>query len=159
MMRIHFNTKLAVSVAILALASPVPAFPADQSLESPIELVRRTVEGEIGTGNGAKAMFTDQKGNPQGSQTKLVVETREGMAGMLVAIDNRPLSAAQRQQEEGRLDGLVNNPESLKKKQRAEKEDEEHITRIMKALPDAFLYEFEGTTVGSQELGKPGDQL
>src|SRR5271155_6205768 len=159
MMRIHFNTKLAVSVAILALVSPVPAFPADQSLDSPIELVRRTVEGEIGTGNGAKAMFTDHKGTPQGSQTKLVVETREGMAGMLVAIDNRPLSAAQRQQEEGRLDGLVNNPESLKKKQRAEKEDEEHITRIMKALPDAFLYEFEGTTVGSQELGKPGDQL
>ena len=159
MMRIHFNTKLAVSVAILALVRPVPAFLADQSLESPTELVRRTVEGEIGTGNGAKAMFTDHKGTPQGSQTKLVVETREGMAGMLVAIDNKPLSPAQRQAEEARLEGLVNNPEGLKRKQRSEKEDTEHVTRIMKALPDAFLYESDGSAVGNQEIGKPGDQL
>jgi hypothetical protein len=159
MKRIHFNTKLAVSVAILAMASPVPAFPADQSLESPIELVRRTVEGEIATGNGAKAMFTDHKGTPQGSQTKLVVETREGMAGMLVAINNKPLSPEQRHTEEARLEGFVNSPEGLKRKQRSEKEDTDHVTRIMKALPDAFLYEPDGSAVGSQEIGKPGDQL
>jgi len=159
MKRIHFNTKLAVSVAILAMVSPLLAFSADQSPESPIELVRRTVEGEIATGNGAKAMFTDHKGTPQGSQTKLVVETRDGMAGILVAIDNKPLSAAQRQAEEARLQGLVNNPEGLKKKQRSEKEDTEHVTRIMKALPDAFLYETDGSAVGNQEIGKPGDHL
>jgi len=159
MKRIHFNTKLAVSVAILAMVSPLLAFSADQSPESPIELVRRTVEGEIATGNGAKAMFTDHKGTPQGSQTKLVDETRDGMAGILVAIDNKPLSAAQRQAEEARLQGLVNNPEGLKKKQRSEKEDTEHVTRIMKALPDAFLYETDGSAVGNQEIGKPGDHL
>ena len=159
MKRIHFKTKLAASVAILALVSPVPAFSAGQSLESPIELVRRTVEGEIATGSGAKAMFTDHKGTPQGSQTKLVVETREGTAGMVVAIDNKPLSASQRQAEEARLEGLANNPEGLKRKQRSEKEDTEHVTRIMKALPDAFLYEPDGSAVGSQEIGKPGDQL
>ena len=159
MKRIHFNTKLAVSVAILVTVIPLWAFSADQSPESPIELVRRTVEGEIATGNGAKAMFTDHKGTPQGSQTKLVVETRDGMAGILVAIDNKPLSAAQRQAEEARLQGLVNNPEGLKKKQRSEKEDTEHVTRIMKALPDAFLYETDGSAVGNQEIGKPGDHL
>src|SRR5580704_3425951 len=159
MKRIHFKTKLAASVAILALVSPVPAFSAGQSLESPIELVRRTVEGEIATGSGAKAMFTDHKGTPQGSQTKLVVETREGAAGMVVAIDNKPLSAAQRQAEEARLEGLVNNPEGLKRKQKSEKEDTEHVTRIMKDLPDAFLYEPDGSAVGNQEIGKPGDQL
>jgi hypothetical protein len=159
MKRIHFKTKLAASVAIMALVSPVSAFSADQSSESPIELVRRTVQGEIATGNGAKAMFTDHKGTPQGSQTKLVVETREGTAGMVVAIDNKPLSAAQRQAEEARLEGLVNNPEGLKRKQKSEKEDTEHVTRIMKALPDAFLYESDGSAVGNQEIGKSGDQL
>jgi hypothetical protein len=159
MKRIHFNTKLAVSVAILAMASPVPACAADRCLESPIELVRRTVQGEIATGNGAKAMFTDHKGTPQGSQTKLVIETREGMAGMLVAIDNKPLSPAQRQAEEARLEGLLNNPEGLKRKQRSEKEDTDHVTRIMKALPDAFLFESDGSAVGNQEIGKPGDHL
>lgn len=104
-------------------------------------------------------MFTDHKGTPQGSQTKLVVETREGTAGMVVAFDNKPLSREQRQAEEARLEGLVNNPEGLKRKQRSEKEDTEHVTRIMRALPDAFLYEPDGSAVGSQEIGKPGDQL
>ena len=159
MKRIHFNAKLVVAIAALALVSRVPAFSADQSSESPIELVRRTVQGEIATGNGAKAMFTDHKGTPQGSQTKLVVETREGTAGMAVAIDNKPLSREQRQAEEARLEGLVNNPEGLKRKQRSEKEDTEHVTRIMRALPDAFLYEPDGSAVGNQEIGKPGDQL
>ena len=159
MKRIHFNAKLVVAIAALALVSRVFAFSADQSSESPIELVRRTVQGEIATGNGAKAMFTDHKVTPQGSQTKLVVETREGTAGMAVAIDNKPLSREQRQAEEARLEGLVNNPEGLKRKQRSEKEDTEHVTRIMRALPDAFLYEPDGSAVGSQEIGKPGDQL
>ena len=159
MKRIHFNAKLVVAIAALALVSRVPAFSADQSSESPIELVRRTVQGEIATGNEAKAMFTDHKGTPQGSQTKLVVETREGTAGMAVAIDNKPLSREQRQAEEARLEGLVNNPEGLKRKQRSEKEDTEHVTRIMRALPDAFLYEPDGSAVGNQEIGKPGDQL
>ena len=159
MKRIHFNAKLVVAIAALALVSRVFAFSADQSSESPIELVRRTVQGEIATGNEAKAMFTDHKGTPQGSQTKLVVETREGTAGMVVAFDNKPLSREQRQAEEARLEGLVNNPEGLKRKQRSEKEDTEHVTRIMRALPDAFLYEPDGSAVGSQEIGKPGDQL
>ncbi|MGD0179520.1 MAG: hypothetical protein ABSC15_06880 [Terriglobales bacterium] len=159
MKRIHFNAKLVVAIAALALVSRVPAFSADQSSESPIELVRRTVQGEIATGNEAKAMFTDHKGTPQGSQTKLVVETREGTAGMVVAFDNKPLSREQRQAEEARLEGLVNNPEGLKRKQRSEKEDTEHVTRIMRALPDAFLYEPDGSAVGNQEIGKPGDQL
>jgi len=159
MKRIHFNAKLVVAIAALALVSRVFAFSADQSSESPIELVRRTVQGEIATGNGAKAMFTDHKVTPQGSQTKLVVETREGTAGMVVAFDNKPLSREQRQAEEARLEGLVNNPEGLKRKQRSEKEDTEHVTRIMRALPDAFLYEPDGSAVGNQEIGKPGDQL
>lgn len=160
MKRIHFNAKLAVAVAILAIGSAVSAFSADQSAESPIELVRRTVQRETATGDGgAKAMFMDHKATPQGSQTKVVVETRECMAGMLVAINNKPLSPAQRLAEESHLEGIANNPESLRKKQRSEKEDAEHVARIMKALPDAFLYEPDGNAAGNQEIGKPGDHL
>jgi hypothetical protein len=160
MRRINANSKLAVAIAALAMIVPACAFSVDQSSEAPTELVRRTVQKETASGNGGpKAMFRDQKGTPQGSQTKLVVETREGMAGMLVAINNKALSPSQRQAEEARLEELINNPESLKKKQKSEKEDEERVTRIMRALPDAFLYEHDGNVVGSQEIGRPGDQL
>jgi hypothetical protein len=142
------------------MVSAVFAFSADQPSESPVELVRRTVQQEIAPGNGnARAMFVDRKETPRGSQTKLIVETREGMAGMLVAINDKPLTPEQRQGEEARLSELANNQEALKKKQKSEKEDEERETRIMKALPDAFLYEPDGTTGGNQTIGKAGDQL
>ena len=160
MRAIHSKAKLAIPIAVLLMASAAAAFCADRPSESPIELVRRTVQREIAAGNGdTKTIFVDRKETPHGSQTKLIVETCEGMAGMTVALNNRPLTPEQRQAEAARLSGLATNPEQLKKKQKWEKEDAEHATRIMKALPDAFLYEPDGTTAGNQEIGKAGRQL
>jgi hypothetical protein len=160
MERIQFNTKLAIAIALLAGVNAVCGFSTDQPSESPVELVRRTVQREVEPGNGnARAIFLDRKETPHGSQTKLIVETREGMAGMLIAINDKPLTPEQRRDEEARLSELANNPEALKKKQKSEKEDAERETRIMKALPDAFLYEAEGTKVENQTVGKAGDQL
>jgi hypothetical protein len=128
--------------------------------ESPVELVRETVNNENKTSsNSAKFMFLDQKQMPHGSQTKLIVETNQATAGMLVAVNDKPLSAEQRQAEEARLNELANNPEELKKKQKAEREDGRRTARIVKALPDAFLFEFDGTEPGKLGLGKPGDEL
>src|SRR5579859_1370524 len=155
---IPFNAR--VAIAALVLGSLGSAFCVDQLSEPPIELVRRTVQREISAGNSdARFMFKDRKETQHGSQTKLMVESREGMAGMVVAFDDKPLTREQRQAEEDHLAGLVGNPEQLRRKQRSEKEDAERITRIMKALPDAFLYESDGTEVGNQTVGKVGGQL
>jgi hypothetical protein len=149
-----------VAVAVLAMLCGGSGFSADQLSESPVGLVRRTVQSEVAANNGStKVMFMDRKETPHGSQTKLMIETRDGMAGMTVAVNDKPLTPEQRQAEENRLAGLISNPEQLKKKQKSEKEDAERITRIVKALPDAFLYEADGTAVGNQEIGKVGDQL
>ena len=157
MRRIHSKAKFLIAVLAVVSVGPLSA---EQAPDSPTELVRRTVQREMASGNGdAKTIFVDRKETPHGSQTKLIVETREGMAGLTVAVDDKPLTPEQRQAEEARLSGLVRNPEQLRKKQRSEKEDEERMTRIMKALPDAFLYEPDGTAVGNEEIGKAGDQL
>jgi hypothetical protein len=157
----RFRTKAACAIAVvLAIMSACAAFSAAQTPESPVELVRRTVQGEVEASNdAARVMFMDRKETPHGSQSKLMVETRDGMAGMVVATNDKPLTTEQHQAEEARLAGLVSNPEGLKKKQRSEKEDAERITRIVKALPDAFLYERDGTAVGNQEMGKAGAEL
>jgi hypothetical protein len=54
---------------------------------------------------------------------------------------------------------LMDNPEQLRKKKAREKEDAERTLRIVKALPAAFLYQYDGTETGTAELGKPGDEL
>jgi len=127
---------------------------------SPADLVRETVENEIkSTDGGAYFMFRDYKQTGRGSQTKLVVETREAMAGMVVAINGKPLTTDQRRAELARLDSLANNPDELKKKQRAEKADAQRTMRIVSALPEAFLYERDGSETGRQGVGRPGDEL
>jgi hypothetical protein len=126
----------------------------------PAQMVRETVQNEIKSGDDhAKFMFCDRKETPKGSQTKLVVETRDAMAGMLVAINDHPLTPEQRQVERARLQRIASDPSELKKKSKQEKEDVERVLKIMKALPDAFLYERDGIEPGTEGVGKPGDEL
>jgi hypothetical protein len=132
-----------------------------QASASPVELVRATVANEVAAANdtSVKHMFREHKKTPQGSQTRIYVETREAMAGMTIAYDDKPLTPQQQQNEEGRLTGLVNNREQLRRKQRQEKEEAQRTLSIVKALPDAFLFDFDGEEVGTASLGKEGLRL
>src|SRR5256712_13452188 len=136
-----------------ALAEEQPSIP-------PAQLVRETVRHEINSSNDqAKFMFREHKITPKGSQTKLVVETCDAMAGMLVAINDHLLTPEQRQAESARLERFMNDPAELKKKAKEEKEDADRVRKIMKALPDAFWNDLDGTELGTQGIGKPGDEL
>ena len=143
------------AVAVVLLLS---ALVTAQSAIAPQELVRLTVKNELKPDN-KKFMFRDHKEGSGGSQTKLMVQTKDAMAGMLVAVNGKPIGPDQRQQELDRLNQLVNDPNALQHKQKKEKEDAGHVTRIMQALPDAFLYEPDGTETGKPGIGKEGDEL
>ena len=127
---------------------------------TPSELVRRAVENEVRNNNqGPKYMCRQRKETPAGSQTKLMVETRDAMVGMVVANNDQPLDQEQRRAEYGRIERFVNEPAELEHKRRQEKESAERAALILKALPDAFLYEYDGTETGRPGVGKPGDPL
>jgi hypothetical protein len=140
--------------------SEVPASSAQDSA-SPLELVRAAVANEVAASNdhSIQHTFRARKQTPQGSQTRLYVETRDAMAGMTIAYNDQPLTPEQRQGEEGRLAGLVSNPEQLKRKHSQEQENAERTLRIVKALPDAFLYDYDGEERGAADLGKDGARL
>ena len=128
---------------------------------SPIELVRAAVANEIAAANdnSIKHMFRSRKQSPQGSQTRLYVETRDAIAGMTIAYNDKPLTPEQQQGEEGHLAGLVGNPEQLRHKHAQEQDAAARTLRIVKALPDAFLYDFEGEETGTADLGKDGARM
>lgn len=150
-------TRLAVVLGLAAGSLPVLA---QTPAISPGELVRKTVERELQASNEtSNLMFRSRKETRSGSQTKVIIQTRDAMAGMLVAVDDKPLKPEQLAAEERRLDNLVNNPQELRRKQKQEKEDSDRADRIVRALPDAFVYEYDGTEPGSAKVGKPGDEL
>ncbi len=127
----------------------------------PVELVRATVANEVAAANqdSMKYMWRDHKKTPWGSQTRIYVETRDGMVGMTVAYNDKPLTPQQRQEEEGRLAGLASNSEQLKRKQREQKEEADRTMRIVRTLPEAFLFEYDGTGAGTPIVGGEGKRL
>ncbi|MGA9040994.1 MAG: hypothetical protein WB421_10700 [Terriglobales bacterium] len=145
--------------AALALSIAVQVF-AQRPSEPAVELVRRTVQNEIKANNNNVAFsFQERRESPAGSQVELMVETREAMAGMLIANNDHPLNAEQRQAEIAHLDHLVQDPAELARKKTKEAETKDRITRIVKALPDAFLYEFDGTDTGNPLMGGQAARL
>lgn len=116
---------------------------------------------EVAASNDAsiKHMFRSRKQTRAGSQTRLYVETRDAIAGMTIAHNDHPLNPQQLQDENARLDGLAQNPEQLTRKRSQEKADADRTLRIVKALPDAFLYQYDGTENSTAGIGKGGNSL
>ena len=149
-------------VAVLSAVTSVIAAQECNAPEIPAgELVRLTVANEVAAANHPELhhMFRSRRQTSKGSQTRVYVETNQALAAMLIAINDQPLTAEQQKAEFDHLASLVNNPEQLRKKEAREKEDEDRSLRIVKALPDAFCYEYAGTENSAAGLGKSEIQL
>jgi len=145
---------LAAAISLAAQDAKPPGIP-------PGELVRAAVRNEVAAANNSstKHMFRAHRKTSKGSQTRLYVETNDALAAMLIAINDQPLTPQQKQGEINHLTWLMGNPAALRKKQAREKEDADRTLQIVKALPDAFRYEYAGTENSEAGLGKVGGQL
>jgi hypothetical protein len=95
-----------------------------------------------------------RKSSPRLTTTKEIFETREGDVARLLAIGDKPLSPADEQQEQARLDGLLSDPSRQRHRKQAEDEDTGRALKVLTALPKAFRYEDAGpadTTSGRVE--------
>ena len=149
-------------VGAVALFTAAGSLAKDEPTPSdPAQLVARAVQNEIDANapGGTHFMFRNEKKTAHTNQVKLIVETHESTAGMLIEVDGHALSPEQRQQEEARLQNYVRNPAQLERKRKQEKEDSDRTMRIVKALPSAFIYEKDGTQRGTASVGSPQDEL
>lgn len=161
-MRKFSRMSLASFLASALVAAWAVALPPEgqEVTVTPRGLVQQTVENEVKSSDAStRFMFRSRKQTAGNSQTKLMVQTRDATAGMLIAINDKPLTPEQRQGEEGRLEYLVHNPAELKRKQKQEAENADRVRRIVRALADAFIYELDGTENGRRGIGREGDRL
>ncbi len=141
---------LIVLARLLAAATTVHA----QGPDVPAgELVRQTVANEVRAANaGGHYMYRLTKVTPSGSETQQIIETREWAIGRMIRRDGRPLTSREQQQEVDRLNKLRRDPRRVKALQETLHHDEQRVRRLMRALPDAFEYEYGGT--GTDEAGR-----
>jgi hypothetical protein len=157
----HSIARTGAWILLLAAASFAGQSATVSSYRDPLDLVRKAAQGEItaASDDTARFLFRGTKTTPQGSTTRLYVETKEATAGLVIAYNGKPLTPQQRQEEEARVERFIIHPEELKKKREQERASDERTLRIMRAMPDAFLFEYAGEETGSAGIGRAGAPL
>jgi len=130
----------AVSIALLctALASPHNAVEPEVRAN---DLLRQAVSNEKTGDKQEYYSWSDRLQKPRGSVTKLMVETPQGILARAVAFNDRALTADERQQDDERINRLL-DPAKMREKAGKQKDDQQHIERILFALADAFQCEY-----------------
>lgn len=86
-----------------------------------------------------------RKTSPRLTSAKEIVETKDGDVARLISINDQPLSQADEQKEQARLQALLDNPGLQQHRKQSEGSDTERAMKVLRVLPAAFLYQFAGT--------------
>jgi len=134
-------------VLILILLAAFQAASQAQQPNVPVaDLLRETVAHELAAANASgHYRYRIDKQTPHASETRDMVETRKWLIGRLVLKNGQPLAAAQRRREDEHLRDLLTNPARLEKFQNQSHKDEARVRRMIKLLPEAFLFQLDGT--------------
>ena len=146
--RLHMRF-LAIGAALL-LATPGPA-PAQtsQAVPRPDKIVTDASWNELHPkGPSHPFRYRESKLDSKGSTVRLVVETKEGDIARLIEKDGRPLTPEEDRAELARLDNLMAHPEIQERRHKKQQADSARGDEMVKMLPDAFLYTFEGMVQG-----------
>jgi hypothetical protein len=89
-----------------------------------------------------------RKTSPRLTSTKEIIETREGDVARLLSINGQPLLPEDEQHEQARLQALMDNPSLQQHRKQSEDSDTARAMKVLRVLPTAFLYKFEGPGAG-----------
>jgi hypothetical protein len=89
--------------------------------------------------------FVFHKRDDHRAFTQEIIETSQGDVARLVAVNGTPLTPAARRAEANRLEALAANPALQQHRLRSEQADQARIDKLLRLLPDAFLYRYVGS--------------
>jgi hypothetical protein len=137
---------IAVGATATSLAQPAEPPPMHLTAEETQSLVKRVLQTELNAAQDSNhpMQYQLRKMSPRLATTKLIVETKDGDVARLIAINDGPLSPQDQQIEETRLQTLFHDPALQRHRQEREQGDTERARKVMRALPDAFHYQFAG---------------
>jgi len=133
-----------ITAAVLILGSGAPA---DQPPVVPARDSVRTVAANELQDRVQQLRWIYEIDKRLGKQTvtEEQVETAQGPLYRVRAIDGRPLTADERQKDDARIAGLLRDPSQQLKLKQQQDDDEKKLEHLLRVMPDAFLYEYDGT--------------
>jgi hypothetical protein len=129
---------IALILSTAAVAQQPPVVP-------PADLVNAVIANELNDrGQHRKWMYLIEKREGAQSLTEEQVETRNGPLYRVLAVNGSPLSPDQRQQDDDRVRRLLSDTGQQSKLKQQYDGDEEKLERLMRVMPKAFLYDYDG---------------
>lgn len=140
----------AVPSAVVADAQPAPAALSGLTPPQAQALVERALSAELRSAQDPThpMSYRLRKSSPRFTSTKEILETKDGDVARLLLINGKPLSEADEQTEQARLDALLSDPSRQRHRKQSEDEDTGRALKVLRVLPKAFLYQFAGTVAG-----------
>ncbi len=118
----------------------------DHSSAAPAgELINAVVANELRDRvQQRKWMYTIEKREGNQSLTEEQVETKNGPVYRVLALGGIPLTSDQRQQDNARIGRLLHDTSQQSKLKQQYDDDEQKLETLMRVMPEAFLYDYDG---------------
>lgn len=140
----------AAGAAAMMLAGPAAAQSSVAApAESAQELVRRVIAHELAEeAKPVPYICRLRREDPKGSWTRDILETRDGLVARLIASNGRPATPEERARDDQHLQRLLEHPDEQRKRRERQQRDEEKVRAMIRAMPDAFFYDYDGSEPG-----------
>jgi hypothetical protein len=143
--RIHWRLPaagriLAIAIALISPAMAGPHDPGQPTLRAN-DLLRQAIATERSAGKDDYYAWMDRVQKPRGAVTKLMVNTPQGILSRIVAFNDRALTPPERHQDDERINRLL-DPARMREKNKKQHDDQDHVQRLILALPDALHCEY-----------------
>ncbi|MBS1823529.1 MAG: hypothetical protein JST61_16415 [Acidobacteria bacterium] len=139
-----------VSCAIaVSLLSPGSVVQAQQRQDPKAQaIVRASVQAELAADKADQSRWRYKSDvvRPEGHFVYIVVETDKGSVKKKIEQDGRPLDATALNAEMQRIDSFVHDPAQQAKQRKDSQADDARAERMMRMLPDAFLWTIKSET-------------
>ncbi len=126
----------------LSAQSPAPALSAQAVVKEAVDHALADSEQRV-----AYLYRLDRK-LPERTEARDIVSTRDGLVARAVSLNGKPLTPEQRAQDDQRLAKLLADPKEQQKRRQQQEKEAQRVRTMIRALPDAFFYEHDGTEEG-----------
>jgi hypothetical protein len=107
------------------------------------DVIRRTVANELMAANApGHYMYRMRVQKARETQLKEIVETKDWLIGRLIQVNGKPLTHKQERKEEERVARLLDDESVRRQERKDQQENERQVRDLLRALPDAFLYQY-----------------
>lgn len=136
---------LFVSAVVAVSVEAHPPAVCQSPTEPAVALVSRMVANELKNRAEPRLwayVITSREGNQ--TVTKDQVETQDGPLYRVLTINGAPLAPEQRRQDDARMEAYLHDPSQQSRLKESHQEDEQKFDRLLRLLPEAFLYDYDG---------------